>query len=79
MQTSNSTKVPLAAVLVVGILALLSLLLFIRIRSGSEWMRVSLDASHGPIFAVVAVLVAALLADAEGQRARAPGPTGRCI
>ena len=54
-------------VLVVGILALLSLLLFIRIPSGNEWMRVSLDASHGPIFAVVAMLVASLLAGRRGS------------
>jgi uncharacterized protein YfiM (DUF2279 family) len=52
----------MAAVLVAGILGLLSLLLFIRIPSGNEWLRVSLDASHGPIFAVVAMLVASLLA-----------------
>ena len=56
----------MAAVLVVGILGLLSLLLFIRIQSGNEWMRVSLDASHGPIFAVVAMLVASLLASWRG-------------
>ena len=68
------TKVPLAAVLVVGILALLSLLLFIRIRSGSEWMRVSLDASHGPIFAVVSVLVAALLARRRGSTSASTWP-----
>ena len=46
------------AFLVVGILALLSPLLFIRIPSGNEWMRALLDASHGPIFAIVAMLVA---------------------
>lgn len=54
--------------LVLGIVALLSLLLFIRIPSPDEWMRVSLDAGHGPIFAVVAVLLGILL-----RRARGPG------
>ena len=57
----------MAAVLVAGILGLLSLLLFIRIPSGNEWLRVSLDASHGPIFAVVAMLVASLLARRRGS------------
>lgn len=66
MPIAKNTNVPTAA-LVGGILALLSLLLFIRIPSGSEWMRVSLDASHGPIFAVVAMLVAALLAGRRGS------------
>jgi len=61
------TNAPLVAVLVAGILALLSLLLVIRIPSGREWVRVSLDASHGPIFAVVAMLVAALLAGRRGS------------
>jgi hypothetical protein len=53
--------------LVIGIAALLSLLLFIRIPSPDEWIRVSLDAAHGPIFAAVAVLVAVAL-----QRTRGP-------
>jgi hypothetical protein len=62
VQPTKNTHAPLVAVLVGGILALLSLLLFIRIPSGEEWVRVSLDASHGPIFAGVAVFVALLLA-----------------
>lgn len=66
MPIARNTNAPTAAVLVVGILGLLSLLLFIRIQSGNEWMRVSLDASHGPIFAVVAMLVASLLARRGG-------------
>jgi uncharacterized protein YfiM (DUF2279 family) len=64
---AKNTNVPTVAVLVGGILALLSLLLFIRIPSGNEWMRVSLDASHGPIFAVVAMLVASLLSGRRGS------------
>jgi uncharacterized protein YfiM (DUF2279 family) len=63
---AKNTNAPMAAVLVAGILGLLSLLLFIRIPSGNEWLRVSLDASHGPIFAVVAMLVASLLAGRRG-------------
>ncbi len=55
---------------VVGILSLLSLLLFVRIPSSKEWVRVLLDASHGPIFAGVAVLVGFLLA--RGRRRRDP-------
>lgn len=55
------------AFLVVGILALLSPLLFIRIPSGNEWMRALLDASHGPIFAIVAMLVASLLSGRRGS------------
>jgi hypothetical protein len=47
--------------LVLGILALLSLLLVIRIPSPDEWIRVGLDASHGAIFALVAILVAIVL------------------
>ena len=67
MPIVRNTSAPKIAVLVAGILALLSLLLFIRIPSGNEWMRVSLDASHGPIFAVVAMLVASLLAGRRGS------------
>ena len=55
------------AFLVVGILALLSPLLFISIPSGDEWMRALLDASHGPIFAIVAMLVASLLSCSRGS------------
>ena len=53
--------------LLVGIAALLSLLLFIRIPSPDEWIRVSLDAAHGPIFAAVAVIVAIMLRRARGS------------
>jgi hypothetical protein len=62
MSIAKNSNALMVAALVVGILALLSPLLFIRIPSASEWTRVSLNASHGPIFAVVAMLVAALLA-----------------
>ena len=57
----------MVAVLVVAILALLSLLLFIRIPSGEAWVRVLLDGSHGAIFAVVAMLVTSLLAGRRGS------------
>jgi uncharacterized protein YfiM (DUF2279 family) len=57
--------------LVLGIAALLSLLLFIRVPSPDEWIRVSLDAAHGPIFAVVAVLVAIMLRRARGREVAA--------
>jgi hypothetical protein len=56
--------------LVLGIVALLSLLLVIRIPSPDQWIRVGLDATHGPIFALVAMLVATLL------KRRRPGTTG---
>lgn len=60
----------MVALPVVGILALLSLLLFVSIGSGKEWGRVLLNASHGPIFAGVAVLLGFLLA--RGRRRREP-------
>jgi hypothetical protein len=44
-----------------GVLALLSLLLFVRISPTTAWLRVALDASHGPIFAGVAILLVLLL------------------
>lgn len=53
--------------LVLGVAALLSLLLFIRIPSPDEWIRVSLDAAHGPIFAAVAVIVAIMLRRTRGS------------
>jgi len=62
MPIAKISSALMAAVVVAGILALLSLLLVIRIPSASEWTRVSLNASHGPIFAAVAILVAVLLA-----------------
>jgi len=61
---------PTVIALVLGIVALLSLLLVIRIPSPDEWIRVGLDASHGPIFALVAILVAVLL------KRRQSGATG---
>lgn len=48
-------------VLVAGILALLSTLLVIHVNPTTQWLRVSLDAGHGPIFALVAILLAMLL------------------
>jgi len=67
---AKNANASIVAVRVVGILALLSLLLFIRIRSGQEWVRVSLDASHGAIFAGVAICLALLLA--MGRRRAGP-------
>jgi hypothetical protein len=66
MPIAKITSALIVGVVVAGILALLALLLVIRIPSASEWTRVSLDASHGPIFAVVAILAAVLLA--RGRR-----------
>ena len=45
------------AALLPTIAALLSLLLFVSLPGQGLWYQVSLNASHGPIFAVVAVLV----------------------
>lgn len=56
--------------LVLGIAALLSLLLVIHVPSPDEWMRVGLDATHGPIFALVAILVAQLLQRSQPIAAR---------
>lgn len=61
---------PRAAALIV-IAALLSLLLFVRVPGKGLWYDVSLNAVHGPIFAVVAVLLLALVAPA--RRASAAG------
>jgi VanZ like family len=58
--------------LVLGIVALLSLLLVIRIPSPDEWIRVGLDASHGPIFALVAMLLAMLLKRRQSGRTSWP-------
>ena len=44
-----------------GCLALLSLLLVVRVPGNSLWLQVTLNASHGPVFAVVAILVWRLL------------------
>jgi len=76
--SAKNNSVPVIAFLVVGILALLSPLLFIRIPSGNEWVRALLDASHGPIFAIVAMLVAALLSGRRGSARTGAWPTGRC-
>lgn len=46
-----------AAATLIAIAALLSLLLFVSVPGQGLWYRVSLNASHAPIFAVVAVLV----------------------
>jgi hypothetical protein len=62
--TANSTTTRVIAIVAV-IGALLSLLLFIRIASTDAWIRVGLDASHGPIFAGVAMLLAVLVRTAN--------------
>jgi hypothetical protein len=62
---------PTVIALVLGIVALLSLLLVVRVPSPDEWMRVGLDATHGPIFALVAILVAKLLQRSQSIDARA--------
>jgi hypothetical protein len=49
------------AVSLAVIAALLSLLLFVQVDGNSAWLRVALDGSHVPIFAGVAMLLAALL------------------
>jgi hypothetical protein len=49
------------AVSLAVIAALLSLLLFVRVDGNGAWLRVALDGSHVPIFAGVAMLLAALL------------------
>lgn len=57
---------PRAAIATVAA-ALLSLLLFVSVPGQGLWHQVTLDASHGPIFAVVAVLM--LLAQPPERRA----------
>ena len=74
MPTSSNASATPAAVPVAGILALLSLLLFIRIPSQQAWIRVSLDASHGPIFAGVAILIALLLSRTRGSATKTAWP-----
>jgi len=49
------------AVPIAAIIGLLSLLLFIRVPGRGAWLRATLNASHAPIFAAVAVLLAILL------------------
>jgi hypothetical protein len=53
------------AAIVIAIAALLSLLLFVSVPGQGLGYQVSLNASHGPIFAVVAVLVLLMLEPAE--------------
>ena len=53
------------AAIVIAIAALLSLLLFVSVPGQGLGYQVSLNASHGPIFAVVAVLVLLMLQPAE--------------
>jgi hypothetical protein len=52
--------------------ALLSLLLVVRVDGNAAWLRVTLDGSHVPIFAAVAVLLAVILRRVDGL-----GPDGR--
>jgi len=49
------------AAIVIAIAALLSLLLFVSLPGQGLWYQVLLNASHGPIFAVVAVLLLVML------------------
>jgi hypothetical protein len=58
-----------------AIAALLSLLFVIHLPSDKAWLRVCLDGSHGPIFAVIAIIIAVWLrarADARGVAAAWP-------
>jgi hypothetical protein len=58
-----------------GLAALLSLPFVIHLPSDKAWLRVCLDGSHGPIFAAVAVIIAAWLrarADERGVAAAWP-------
>jgi len=57
------------AAIVIAIAALLSLLLVVSVPGQGLWYQVSLNASHGPIFALVAVLV--LLMHEPAQRSDA--------
>jgi hypothetical protein len=70
----KSTRAPSAAAPLVGILALLSLLLFIHVPSRQAWIRVSLDASHGATFAGVAILIALLLSRKRASATKAAWP-----
>jgi len=55
-----------------GIAVLLSLFFVIRLPSDKAWLRVSLDASHGPIFAILAIILAAWL---QSRAVRRDGQT----
>ncbi len=62
-----------------AVLALLTSLFVINLPSGKAWQRVSLDASHGPIFAAVAVVLGMWLASRVRDRDAAPWPDwARC-
>lgn len=62
-----------------AVLAVLTLLFVINLPSGKAWQRVSLDASHGPIFAAVAVVLGMWLASRVRDRDAAPWPDwARC-
>ena len=63
------------AVAVIG--GLLALLLFVDIGGDTAWRRVALDAAHGPIFAAVAALIAALLPATSARRVAGPWPDAR--
>jgi hypothetical protein len=54
---------------VAAVAALLSLLFVIELPSDKAWLRVSLDGSHGPIFAAIAVIIAAWLRSRAAGRA----------
>lgn len=56
-----------------SVLALLSLLFVVHVPSHRAWQRVLLDAAHGPIFAAVAVIIAAWWC---GRAPRQPGQVG---
>lgn len=55
-------------------LALLSLLFVVDLPSHRAWQRVLLDASHGPIFAAVAVIIAGWWSAREPRRPGEAGP-----
>jgi len=57
-----------------GVLALLALLFTINPPSDQAWQRVCLDASHGPIFAAIAVILAVWPASRTGRREPVPWP-----
>jgi len=62
-----------------AVLALLTSLFVINLPSDKAWQRVCLDASHGPIFAAVAVVLGMWLASRARGRDPAPWPDwARC-
>jgi hypothetical protein len=64
-RTDIASRLRDGAVPIAAIFGLLSLLLFVRIPRQGAWLDASLDASHAPIFAAVAVLLAVLLRPAS--------------